>query len=124
LKSDQLVGTDLAQSIPLTLGASVGTLAFGHVAWGLTTSIIVGGVPAVIIGSLISSRASSPAIRHVMTALVMVSGLKYLGLASPLVVAAAVIALVSVVVVMVRSRARATTSPAVTTSGLLERSVR
>ncbi|HUX04052.1 MAG TPA: sulfite exporter TauE/SafE family protein [Acidimicrobiales bacterium] len=125
LKSDQLVGTDLAQSIPLTLGASAGTLAFGHVAWGLTSSIIVGGVPAVIVGSLISSRAANPAIRHVMTALVMLSGLKYIGLATPIVVAAATVALAVVAIMVVRSRPRddQPVSPG-TTSGRLERSLR
>ena len=125
LRSDQLVGTDLAQSIPLTLGASAGTLVFGHVAWGLTASIILGGVPAVIVGSLISSRAHSPAIRHVMTALVMLSGLKYLGLATPALVAAALVALVAVTVVVVRGRT--TTNEPVPAPGAmipLERSLR
>lgn len=80
LRSDQLAGTDLAQSVPLTLGASAGTLLFGHVAFALTASIVAGGVPAVIVGSLLSSRFTGPRLRHVMTALVMLSGLKYLGL--------------------------------------------
>lgn len=125
LKSDQLVGTDLAQSIPLTLGASAGTLVFGHVAWGLTSSIIVGGVPAVIVGSLISSRAASPVIRHVMTALVMLSGLKYIGLATPIVVAAAVVALAVGAIMVLRSRAHGEQllSPTAT-NARLERSLR
>ncbi len=78
-RNDHLVGTDLAQSLPLTFAATVGTLIFGHVEFGLTASIIIGGVPAVIAGSLISSRGSSYLIRPAITGAVLLSGLKYLG---------------------------------------------
>ena len=104
MRSDQLVGTDLAQSLPLTLGASVGAFLFGHVAFALTTSIIVGSLPAVVVGAYLSSRASGPNVRHVITGVVMVSGLKYLGLASaPLGVVALII---SGLVVVATLRAR------------------
>jgi uncharacterized protein len=79
-RNDHLVGTDLAQSLPLTAAATVGALVFGHVSFSLTTAIIIGGVPAVIVGSLISSRSSSYLIRPVITGVVLMSGLKYLGL--------------------------------------------
>jgi uncharacterized membrane protein YfcA len=79
-RNDHLVGTDLAQSLPLTFAATVGTLIFGHVELGLTGSIILGGVPAVIAGSLISSRSTSYLIRPIITGVVLLSGLKYLGL--------------------------------------------
>ncbi len=35
----QLVGTDLSQAVPLTLAAAVGALIFGHVQFGVTTSL-------------------------------------------------------------------------------------
>ena len=53
----QLVGTDLTQAVPLTLAAALGALTFGHVEFSVTTSIIIGSVPAVLVGALISSRA-------------------------------------------------------------------
>src|SRR2546421_7265150 len=53
--ANQLVGTDLAQAVPLTLAAALGALAFGHVEFGLTASLIIGSVPAVFVGSLLSS---------------------------------------------------------------------
>src|ERR1039458_1901879 len=56
LGANQLVGTDLTQAVPLTLAAALGALAFGHVEFGVTTSLIIGSVPAVIVGSLVSSR--------------------------------------------------------------------
>jgi uncharacterized membrane protein YfcA len=46
----------------------------------VTTSIIVGSVPAVLIGSLLSSRAPDRYIRPVITFVILASGLKYVGL--------------------------------------------
>ncbi|HEY5111492.1 MAG TPA: sulfite exporter TauE/SafE family protein [Acidimicrobiales bacterium] len=80
LRSSQLVGTDLAQSVPLTLSATVGTLIFSHVSFSLTTSIIIGSVPMVIVGSLLSSRANGVLLRRIIMATVLLSGLKYVGL--------------------------------------------
>lgn len=85
LSTSELIGTDLAQSIPLALSASVGTLLFSHVDWNLTLAVVLGGVPAIFVGSLIATRATSPLIRHLMIGLVGLSGLKYLGLSVPLV---------------------------------------
>ena len=45
----------------------------------MTTSIILGSVPAVFVGSLISSRAPDRYIRPVITFVIFASGLKYVG---------------------------------------------
>ena len=63
LAANQLVGTDLVQAIPLTAAAALGVLVFGHLEIPLTLSIIVGSVPAVFLGSLISSRVSDKILR-------------------------------------------------------------
>jgi hypothetical protein len=73
------VGTDLTQAVPLTAAAALGALAFGHVEFGVTASIIVGSVPAVLIGSLFSSRAPDKYIRPAITFVIFASGLKYIG---------------------------------------------
>jgi uncharacterized membrane protein YfcA len=75
----QLVGTDLAQAVPLTLAAALGALAFGHVEFGVTASLILGSVPAVFVGSLVSSSAPDRYIRPMITFVVAASGLKYVG---------------------------------------------
>ncbi|HEY1652512.1 MAG TPA: sulfite exporter TauE/SafE family protein [Acidimicrobiales bacterium] len=80
LGANQLVGTDLTQAVPLTLAAALGALAFGHVEFSVTTSIVIGSVPAVLVGSLISSRAPDRYIRPVITFVIFASGLKYVGL--------------------------------------------
>ncbi len=79
LGANQLVGTDLTQAVPLTMAAALGALAFGHVEIGITTSLILGSVPAVLLGSLISSSAPDRYVRPVITFVVAASGLKYVG---------------------------------------------
>ncbi len=79
LGANQLVGTDLTQAVPLTLAAALGALAFGHVSFAVTTSIVVGSVPAVLAGSLISSRAPDRFVRPVITFVIFASGLQYVG---------------------------------------------
>jgi uncharacterized membrane protein YfcA len=80
LGASQLVGTDLTQAVPLTLAAALGALAFGHVEFGVTASLVIGSVPAVFIGSLLSSSAPDRYIRPAITFVVAASGLKYVGL--------------------------------------------
>jgi hypothetical protein len=80
LSANQLVGTDLTQAVPLTAAAALGALAFGHVEFGVTTSLIIGSVPAVFVGSLLSSSVPDRYIRPVITFVIFASGLKYVGL--------------------------------------------
>lgn len=80
LTARQLVGTDLTQAVPLTAAAALGALAFGHVQFGLTTAVVIGSVPAVLIGSFLSSRAPERYIRPAITFVIFASGLKYAGL--------------------------------------------
>src|SRR5260370_20348214 len=102
----RLVGTDLTQAVPLTLAAALGALAFGHVEFGITVSIILGSVPAVLVGSMLSSRAPDKYIRPVITFAILASGLKYVGMptnalgwALGLVLVAAAVAWVTVALV-------------------------
>ncbi|HVC71676.1 MAG TPA: sulfite exporter TauE/SafE family protein [Acidimicrobiales bacterium] len=77
--ANQLVGTDLTQAVPLTAAAALGALTFGHIELSVTTSLIVGSVPAVIVGSFLSSRAPDRYIRPAITFVILASGLKYVG---------------------------------------------
>jgi uncharacterized protein len=80
LGANQLVGTDLTQAVPLTAAAALGALIFGHVEFGVTVSLILGSVPAVLIGSMFSSSAPDRYVRPVITFVITASGLKYVGL--------------------------------------------
>jgi hypothetical protein len=75
-----LVGTDLTQAVPLTLAAALGQLAFGHVVFGVTASLVIGSVPAVVVGSLLSSSVPDRYVRPAIAFVILASGLKYVGL--------------------------------------------
>ena len=79
ISAGRLVGTDLTQAVPLTLAAAVGALIFGHVDFGVTVSLIIGSVPAVLVGSMFSSRAPDRYVRPVIAFAIFASGLKYVG---------------------------------------------
>lgn len=80
LAANQLVGTDLFQAIPLTASAALGALVFGHVDVPVTSAIVVGSVPAVLAGSLMSSRVADRYLRPIIGVVILASGLKYAGL--------------------------------------------
>ena len=82
ISAKQLVGTDLTQAVPLTLAAAIGALIFGKVEFGLTVSLMLGCVPAVFIGSLLSSSVPDRYIRPVIAFVILASGLKYVGLST------------------------------------------
>ena len=104
LRNERLVGTDMAQSIPLTMAATAGSLIFGHVEFAVTTSIILGAVPAVVIGSLISSRGTFKMVRPFIAGVVMLSGLKYVGTPIPVLGVAAVVTMFGVIFMTVRAK--------------------
>jgi uncharacterized protein len=79
LSARTLVGTDLTQAVPLTAAAALGAIIFGSVQFGVTASIVIGSVPAVLIGSLLSSRAPDRYLRPAITFVIFASGLKYVG---------------------------------------------
>lgn len=79
LGANALVGTDLAQAIPLTGAATVGALMFGKVALPVTGAVVIGAVPAVLVGSYLSSRVPDRYVRPAITLVVFVSGLDYVG---------------------------------------------
>jgi uncharacterized membrane protein YfcA len=122
IRTDQLVGTDLAQSIPLTAAATIGTLLFGHVQLAVTTSIIIGSVPAVVVGSLLSSRSFTKTLRPYLGGVALLSGLKYVGLPIDALGVSALIILVVATVIAVRSANVATfDAPAIVAEPVLER---
>ncbi|HEY7891367.1 MAG TPA: sulfite exporter TauE/SafE family protein [Solirubrobacteraceae bacterium] len=79
LSAGQLVGTDLSQAVPLTAAAALGALAFGHVEVGVTASLIIGSVPAVLIGSMFSASVPDRYVRPGIAFVIFASGLKYVG---------------------------------------------
>ncbi|ALE91520.1 permease [Arthrobacter alpinus] len=80
LKTNQLVGTDLLQAVPLVAAAAFGHTLFGDLDLGLTIPLIIGSIPGVFIGAQLSSRLSGGFIRRALAFVLLASGLKMLGL--------------------------------------------
>jgi len=123
LGANQLVGTDLTQAIPLTAAAALGALVFGHVALPLTASIVVGSVPAVLVGSLLSSRVPERYLRPVITFVILASGLKYAGVGTDQ-LGVALLPMLGVLVGVLVVRARAKSPQPVAAPGSSLASVR
>ena len=82
LSMARLVGTDLAQAIPLVASASIGHILYGDFQLGLTLPILVGAIPGVFIGARTSAQAPSRIVRRAVLFVLLASGLKLLGLST------------------------------------------
>jgi uncharacterized membrane protein YfcA len=91
LRPSDLVGTDLAQAVPLVAAASLGHLLFGDFRLGLTTSLLAGALPGVYVGARLSARRTSRALRPALALVVTASGLRLVGL-GPAMLAATLVA--------------------------------
>ena len=109
LSSRELVGTDLVQAVPLVLAAAIGHLIWGEFELGITSSLLIGSIPGVIIGAQISSHAPDHFIRPVLVLVLALTGLKLLGVPNEALLAILVLALVGsgVTWFVMRRRARA-----------------
>jgi uncharacterized protein len=79
LKANDLVGTDLAQAVPLVISAAIAHVLFGDFRLDLTVALLVGSIPGVFIGAQLSSRLPGGLIRRALTLVLLASGLKLLG---------------------------------------------
>jgi uncharacterized protein len=78
LKTNDLVGTDLVQAVPLVGAAALGHLIFGDFSFGLTTSILIGSLPGVYVGARASAVAPNWIIRPAIAFVLLASALKLL----------------------------------------------
>jgi uncharacterized membrane protein YfcA len=78
LRIAKLVGSDIAHAVPLTMVAGIGHWFIGDVHFGLLLNLLIGSIPAVIVGSLLSSRAPDNLLRPALAAVLLVSSVKLL----------------------------------------------
>jgi uncharacterized membrane protein YfcA len=78
LRVAKLVGSDIAHAVPLTMIAGLGHWFIGDVHLALLLNLLIGSIPAVIAGSLLSSRAPDKVLRPALAAVLLVSGIKLL----------------------------------------------
>lgn len=79
LRANELVGTDLVQSVPLIFSAAAGHLLFGDFSMSVTTALIVGGLPGTYLGAHLSSTLPSGLIRRALAFVLLASSLKTYG---------------------------------------------
>lgn len=80
LRGAHLVGTDLVQAVPLVSSAALAHILVGNFELGLTTSILIGALPAVYVGARLSSKAPDGVIRPILVFVLLASALKLLGM--------------------------------------------
>lgn len=78
LPISRIVGTDIAHAVPLALLAGAGHWIYGDVDLGLLVSLLIGSIPGVILGSLLSSRAPEHFLRPALAAILLFVGVKML----------------------------------------------
>jgi uncharacterized protein len=76
LPTTRIVGSDIAHAVPLTLVAGLGHWLLGSVDWGMLLSLLVGSLPGIVLGSLLSTRAPEGLLRRVLAATLVAVGAK------------------------------------------------
>ena len=74
----RIVGTDIAHAVPLALVAGAGHWFLGSVDLHLLVNLLIGSIPGVIVGSLLSSRAPDAVLRPALAAVLTLSGIRLL----------------------------------------------
>ena len=73
----QIIGSDIAHAVPLTFIAGLGYLFAGYVDLMLLLSLLVGSLPAIALGSLLSDRVPEKTLQNLLTVILLGLGLYY-----------------------------------------------
>ena len=118
LSSKEMVGTDLVQAVPLVGAAAIGHYLFGALDISIIGSVLVGAIPAVMVGAHFSSKSADRYIRPVLVAVLTISSLGLLGVSNGWLLTTAIAAIVILIAVFARMyrdeqrlRARAIADP-------------
>ncbi|MBA3338881.1 MAG: sulfite exporter TauE/SafE family protein [Geodermatophilaceae bacterium] len=78
LHASNIVGTDIVQAVPLVISAAFGHLLFGDFQFAIALSLVIGAIPGVIAGSLVSAKAPGGIVRRALALILLASALKLL----------------------------------------------
>jgi uncharacterized membrane protein YfcA len=107
LSSKEMVGTDLVQAIPLVGAAALGHVLFGYLDFSIIGSVLLGAIPAVVVGAHFSSRGADRYIRPVLVAVLAISALGLLGVSNGWLLTGSITAVLILAVVILRMRTSA-----------------
>lgn len=74
LPTAQIVGSDIAHAVPLTLIAGLGHAHLGTVDWTLLGPLLLGSLPGIWLGSLLSARVPERVLRSGLASLLIIIG--------------------------------------------------
>lgn len=74
----QIVGTDIAHAVPLTLIAGLGHLSLGNVDFYLLLGLLVGSLPAVAIGTKMANHIPDGLLRPMLAGILFFLGLRFI----------------------------------------------
>ncbi len=74
----EIIATEIAHAIPLAIVAGTGYLIFGKVDFHMLTSLLVGSIPAVILGTFLAQKISNNILKTILGNILFCSGLKLL----------------------------------------------
>lgn len=72
-----VIGTDLAHAVPLTLVAGLFHLYLGNVDFMLLGSLLIGSLPAIWLGTRVGSRLPDNVLHPILVSILMALGVKY-----------------------------------------------
>jgi uncharacterized membrane protein YfcA len=78
LKSMNIVGTDIAHAVPLTLIAGFVHMWLGNVDYSLLLALLVGSIPAIHLGTKLGTKIPEDILRKALALLLLLLGTKYI----------------------------------------------
>lgn len=76
LPAHRIVGSDIAHAVPLTLVAGAGHWLVGGVDWTLLSSLLIGSLPGIWLGSQVSTRVPERVLRPLLAGMLVLIGSK------------------------------------------------
>ena len=77
MEARRIVGSDIAHAVPLTLIAGLGHSILGSIDFHILSSLLVGSIPAIIVMSMVSARASDTAVRVALAVVLIAVCLRF-----------------------------------------------
>jgi uncharacterized protein len=74
LPTRQIVGSDIAHAVPLTLVAGLGHVSLGNVNWSMLGMLLIGSLPAIHLGAAVAHRLPERALRIALSTMLVVIG--------------------------------------------------
>jgi uncharacterized membrane protein YfcA len=78
LPARQIVGSDIAHAVPLTLVAGLGHVSLGNVDWNMLGMLLIGSLPAIHLGAAVAHRLPERALRIALSSMLIGIGARLL----------------------------------------------